>query len=149
MPRGTRPAESASPSCRTTIRARCATPCAGCTGRSAPIAQAKLIRVLAGEIFDVAVDIRTGSPTFGRWVGARLSAESFRQLYVPIGFAHGFCVLSDVADVEYKCSAPYDPPAERGLAWDDPDVGIEWPTGTPILSARDRAHQRLRDLRRG
>ena len=115
----------------------------------APFAQDKLVRVLAGAIFDVAVDIRPSSPTFGRWVGTTLSADNFRQLFVPVGFAHGFCVVSDVADVEYKCSAPYDPMAERGLAWDDPEAGIDWPTRTPILSARDLAHQRLQDLRRG
>jgi dTDP-4-dehydrorhamnose 3,5-epimerase len=116
--------------------------------QGSPAPQAKLVRVLAGEIFDVAVDIRPDSPTFGRWVGTRLSADNFRQLFVPIGFAHGFCVLSETADVEYKCSEVYDPGAERGLAWDDPDVGIDWPTRTPILSARDRSHQRLADLRR-
>jgi len=110
-------------------------------------AQAKLIRVLVGQILDVAVDIRPDSPTFGRWVGAQLSADGFEQLYVPIGFAHGFCVLSELAEVEYKCSAPYAPAAECGLAWDDPEVAIEWPTPTPILSERDRAHPRLRDLR--
>jgi dTDP-4-dehydrorhamnose 3,5-epimerase len=113
-----------------------------------PFPQAKLVRVLAGEIFDVAVDIRPESPTFGQWVGTTLSADNFRQLFVPVGFAHGFCVVSEVADVEYKCSAPYDPAAERGLAWDDPEVGVDWPTQTPFLSVRDRSHQPLSALRR-
>ena len=102
--------------------------------------QAKLIRVVAGEIFDVAVDIRRGSPTFGRWVSETLSAGNFRQMFVPEGFAHGFCVTSDVADVEYKCSDVYDPAGEAGLAWDDPALGIAWPVGEPVLSDRDRRH---------
>jgi dTDP-4-dehydrorhamnose 3,5-epimerase len=113
-----------------------------------PLAQAKLIRAVSGEIFDVAVDIRPGSPTFGRWVGVTISSENFLQMFVPIGFAHGFCVVSEVAEVEYKCSAAYDPEAERGLAWDDPDLAITWPTRTPTLSERDRSHQSLRDLKR-
>jgi dTDP-4-dehydrorhamnose 3,5-epimerase len=110
-------------------------------------AQAKLVRVVAGEIFDVAVDVRPGSPTFGRWAGARLSAESFRQMYLPAGFAHGFCVLSEEADVEYKCSALYNPAAERGLAWNDPEIGIVWPIDAPVLSARDERHPTLAALR--
>ena len=85
-----------------------------------PPSQAKLVRVLWGEIFDVAVDVRPGSPTFGRWVGATLSGENFLQMYVPVGFAHGFCVTSEIADVVYKCSDLYDPSCERGLAWNDP-----------------------------
>ena len=111
--------------------------------QTAPRPQAKLIRVLAGEILDVAVDIRESSPTFGRWAAVTLSAENFRQLFVPTGFAHGFLVLSDVADVEYKCSDVYDPAAERGLMWNDPAIGIAWPIADPILSPRDRAHPPL------
>jgi dTDP-4-dehydrorhamnose 3,5-epimerase len=95
---------------------------------------------VAGAIFDVVVDIRKGSPTLGRWVGVNLSADDFRQLFVPVGFAHGFCVLSEIADIEYKCSDYYDPSGEAGLRWDDPVVGIEWPVSDPILSSRDAAH---------
>ena len=109
--------------------------------------QGKLVRVLLGEVFDVAVDIRLDSPTFGKWVGFTLSAENFRQAWIPPGFAHGFCVTSDVAEVEYKCTDFYDPPSERGLIWNDPEVGIEWPIGEPILSARDQAHPTLSALR--
>jgi dTDP-4-dehydrorhamnose 3,5-epimerase len=113
----------------------------------APHPQAKLIRVLAGEILDVAVDIRPSSPTFGRWTAVTLSAENFRQLYLPVGFAHGFLVLSDVAEVEYKCSDVYDQAAERGLMWNDPAIGIDWPVADPILSTRDRTHPPLAALR--
>jgi dTDP-4-dehydrorhamnose 3,5-epimerase len=112
-----------------------------------PHPQAKLIRVLAGEVLDVAVDIREGSPTFGRWTAVTLSAENFRQLFVPVGFAHGFLVLSASADIEYKCSDVYDPAAERGLMWNDPEIGISWPIDDPILSARDRTHPPLGALR--
>jgi dTDP-4-dehydrorhamnose 3,5-epimerase len=105
--------------------------------------QAKLIRVIEGAIFDVAVDIRRGSPTFGRWIGVNLSADDFRQLYVPVGFAHGFCVLSATAQIEYKCSDYYDPAGEAGLPWDDPTLGIEWPVQDPILSPRDAQHPRF------
>jgi dTDP-4-dehydrorhamnose 3,5-epimerase len=108
--------------------------------------QGKLVRAVVGEIFDVAVDIRPHSPTFGRWVGVTLSAENFRQLYVPPGFAHGFCVVSETAEVIYKCTALYDPSDELGVAWDDPDIGIQWPTRTPLLSPKDAAAPRLRDL---
>ena len=100
--------------------------------------QAKLIRVLAGAIFDVAVDVRRGSPTFAKWVGVTLTAESFRQYYIPEGFAHGFSVLSDFAEVEYKCTDFYDPASERALRWDDPSIGIDWPTRDVILAPRDR-----------
>jgi dTDP-4-dehydrorhamnose 3,5-epimerase len=105
--------------------------------------QAKLIRVVSGAIFDVVVDIRRRSPSFGRWIGVPLSAEDFRQLYVPIGFAHGFCVLSETADIEYKCSDYYDPAGEAGLRWDDPAVGIVWPVSEPVLSRRDSLHPPL------
>jgi len=107
--------------------------------------QAKLVRAAVGEVFDVAVDIRHSSPTFGKWVGVTLSAENTRQLYVPVGFAHGFCVVSDVAEFLYKVTSYYDPAAERGVAWDDPDLAIAWPTTQPILSPRDTRHPRLRD----
>jgi dTDP-4-dehydrorhamnose 3,5-epimerase len=103
-----------------------------------PYAQGKLLSVLLGEVFDVAVDIRRGSPTFGRWVGVTLSAENRRQLYVPEGFAHGFCVLSDAALLQYKCTELYQPSAENSLRWDDPQFGIAWPVEQPILSEKDR-----------
>jgi len=108
--------------------------------------QAKLIRVVAGEVFDVAVDVRPDSPAFGRWVGVTISDENFRQLYIPVGFAHGFCVLSDVAELAYQCSDIYDPASERGLMWNDPDLAIDWPITDPVLSARDTAHPSLRSL---
>jgi dTDP-4-dehydrorhamnose 3,5-epimerase len=109
--------------------------------------QAKLIRVLVGEIVDVAVDVRSASPTFGRWEAVTLSADNFRQLYIPTGFAHGFLVLSEYADIEYKCSDVYDPASERGLMWNDPALGISWPIREPILSDRDRAHPPFAALR--
>ena len=99
--------------------------------------QAKLVTVLSGEIFDVAVDIREGSPTFKRWVGVKLNGESKRQLYVPAGFAHGFCVLSESAGVLYKCSELYDPEDDRGLLWSDPELAIAWPIRNPLLSKKD------------
>ena len=108
--------------------------------------QGKLVRVIEGEIFDVAVDIRRASPTFGRWVGAVLSAENFRQCYVPPGFAHGFCVTSESAQVEYKCTALYDPADEIGFLWNDPAVGIRWPIEHPLLSVKDRAAPPLQDM---
>jgi dTDP-4-dehydrorhamnose 3,5-epimerase len=110
--------------------------------------QVKLVRVLAGAIFDVAVDLRWGSPTFGQWFGQTLTAENYLQMYVPIGFAHGFCVLSDTADVAYKCSSYYSPADERGLMWNDPEIGIEWPVRDPILSPRDQQHPLLREIDR-
>jgi dTDP-4-dehydrorhamnose 3,5-epimerase len=108
--------------------------------------QGKLIRVLQGEIFDVAVDIRRGSPTFCRWVGIRLSADNFRQIYVPPGFAHGFCVISDTADVAYKCTELYDSSDELGVRWNDPAIGIVWPVSEPLLSEKDRAAPALAEL---
>jgi dTDP-4-dehydrorhamnose 3,5-epimerase len=105
--------------------------------------QGKLVRVVEGAIFDVAVDLRPDSPTFGHWYAATLSAEDFRQIYIPEQFAHGFCVLTETAQVEYKCSDFYDPEGEAGLIWNDPDVGIQWPSVEPILSARDLTHPRF------
>jgi dTDP-4-dehydrorhamnose 3,5-epimerase len=108
--------------------------------------QGKLVRAVEGEIWDVAVDIRRGSPTFGRWEGFALSAESFRQLYVPPGYAHGFCVVSESAQVEYKCTELYDPTDEISLAWDDEDLAVQWPVRKPLLSPRDHAAPRLREI---
>lgn len=108
-----------------------------------PHAQAKLVRAIVGEIFDVAVDVRRGSPTFGKWVGVVLSATNFRQCYVPPGFAHGFAVTSEIAEIEYKCSDFYDPASEIGVAWNDPAVGIRWPIEQPLLSERDSRHPPL------
>jgi len=108
--------------------------------------QGKLIRVIEGEIFDVAVDVRRGSPTFGRWVGVTLTAENFRQCYVPHGFAHGFSVVSAIAQVEYKCTDLYDPASEVGIAWNDPALGISWPVDQPLLSRRDSQHPTLAAL---
>lgn len=112
-----------------------------------PHAQGKLVSCVAGEVFDVAIDVRVGSPTFGRWVGAHLDAESHRQLWVPPGFAHGYQVLSESAIFAYKCTDFYHPEAELGVAWDDPDVGIEWPLGVaPVLSDKDHANPKLADI---
>ena len=110
-----------------------------------PKAQGKLITTLGGEIYDVAVDIRKKSPTFGKWVGVALSAESKRMLYVPPGFAHGFCVTSEDAEIQYMITEEYAPDLESGVIWNDPDVAIDWPISEPILSPRDRAWPRLRD----
>jgi dTDP-4-dehydrorhamnose 3,5-epimerase len=108
----------------------------------------KLVRCARGRILDVAVDLRRGSPTYGQWAGVELDDESMRELFVPVGFAHGFCVLSDVADVIYKQTAYYDPALERGIAWDDPDVAVEWPLPRSELtiSERDSAAPMLREL---
>jgi dTDP-4-dehydrorhamnose 3,5-epimerase len=105
--------------------------------------QGKLVRAARGEVFDVAVDIRPGSPSFGRFAAATLSEANGEQLWVPPGFAHGFCVLSDEADVEYKCTTFYDPTDEIAIQWDDPAIGIRWPVEDPLLSARDRAARPL------
>jgi dTDP-4-dehydrorhamnose 3,5-epimerase len=110
-----------------------------------PQPQGKLVQVVAGAVYDVAADVRRGSPTFGRWVGYELSAENKRQLWVPPGFAHGFVVLSDVADFLYKCTALYRPEAERAVVWNDPDLAIAWPVAHPLLSAKDAAAPRLAD----
>jgi dTDP-4-dehydrorhamnose 3,5-epimerase len=111
-----------------------------------PRAQAKLLRASAGEIFDVAADVRRGSPTFGKWVGVVLSAENARQLFVPAGFAHGFCVLSETADLAYKCTDVYVPSDEITVRWDDPAIGVKWPIAEPLLSARDAAAKTLAEL---
>jgi dTDP-4-dehydrorhamnose 3,5-epimerase len=104
-----------------------------------PKAQGKLVQVLSGSVYDVAVDVRVGSPTFGRWWGVQLTAEEPRQIWVPPGFAHGFCVTSESADFVYKCTAYYAPECERAVAWNDPAIGIEWPVAAPRLSPKDAA----------
>jgi dTDP-4-dehydrorhamnose 3,5-epimerase len=108
--------------------------------------QGKLVQAVRGEIFDVAVDVRKGSPWFGQWVGAILSEGNRHQLYIPPGFAHGFCVLSKKADVLYKCTAYYTPGDEQGILWDDPDVAIEWPNGEFVLSEKDKKNKKLQDM---
>ncbi|MBJ20538.1 MAG: dTDP-4-dehydrorhamnose 3,5-epimerase [bacterium] len=108
--------------------------------------QDKLVRASVGEIYDVAVDIRTGSPTFGRHTGVVLSADNFRQLWIPQGFAHGFCVMSDVAELQYKCTDLYDASGEITIAWNDPALAIEWPVEEPLLSDKDAASRNLADF---
>ncbi|MFN2373343.1 MAG: dTDP-4-dehydrorhamnose 3,5-epimerase [Cyclonatronaceae bacterium] len=109
--------------------------------------QAKLVSVTRGRVIDVVVDVRRGSPTFGRYVTEELTSDNKWMLYVPEGFAHGFCVLSDEADFYYKCSDYYNPDGERGIAWNDPDIGIEWPVSDPpVLSERDRRLPRLKEI---
>jgi dTDP-4-dehydrorhamnose 3,5-epimerase len=111
--------------------------------------QGKLVRVIDGEIYDVALDIRRGSPHFGRWVGTWLSAAGFRQVFIPPGFAHGFCVVTETAQVEYKCTDVYDPESEFCIRWDDPALGIDWPLdriGEPFLSDRDRVARPLAQM---
>jgi len=112
-----------------------------------PHPQGKLVRVVRGEVFDVAVDLRRGSPTFGRWVGERLSAENKRQMWVPEGFGHGFLVLSEAAEFLYKTTDYYHPEDERAIRWDDPDLAIAWPLGgaAPVISAKDAAAKPLRE----
>ena len=110
--------------------------------------QGKLVRVIVGSVFDVAVDIRRGSPSFGRWVGVELSAANKRQLYIPPGFAHGYCVPRQESELEYKCTDYYAPEDERGLAWNDPTIAIAWPlTAPPLISDKDKALPRLTDDR--
>ncbi len=111
-----------------------------------PHSQGKLVSVVQGEVFDVAVDIRQGSPHFGQWVGVRLSGENHRQFWIPAGFAHGFCVISDTAYFTYKCTDVYTPSAEGGIAWNDPDIGIEWPLTDVQLSEKDTVYARLKDV---
>ena len=108
--------------------------------------QGKLVRVVSGAVFDVAVDIRPDSKTYGKWVGVELSAENKNQLWIPPGLAHGFCVLTDTADFEYKCTDYYNPGFEGCLIWNDPDVGIKWPELTPLLSEKDQCGKRLKEL---
>ena len=108
-----------------------------------PYGQAKLVHVLVGEVFDVAVDVRVGSPRFGQWTGAILSESNSHQLYIPPGFAHGFCVVSDTALFAYKCTDYYHPETELTLAWNDPGVGVDWPFEEPLLSNKDKAGQAL------
>lgn len=110
-----------------------------------PNGQGKLVRCCRGAIFDVAVDIRVGSPQFGKWYGAELSEENQHQLWVPAGFAHGFCALTDDCDVIYKCTALYDASADRSIAWNDPDIGIQWPISQPILAPKDSAAPLLKE----
>ncbi len=111
-----------------------------------PHAQEKLVQVLTGEIYDVAVDIRRGSPTFGRWVGVYLSDKNHRQIFLPKGFAHGFCVVSETAHVLYKCSDFYSHPDEKGILWSDSDIQIDWPITAPILSEKDRKYPSLAEI---
>ncbi len=112
-----------------------------------PRPQGKLVRCSRGAMWDVAVDIRVGSPTFGRWVGVELTEESRRMLFVPEGFAHGFCALTDDCDVLYKCTALYERENDRGILWSDPEIGIKWPISQPLLSKKDTAAPRLKDAR--
>ncbi len=111
-----------------------------------PKAQGKLVCAIQGTIFDVAVDLRQRSPTYGQWVGVTLDAEKKQALFVPVGFAHGFCVISEIAEVHYKVTAEYSPDDEAGLLWNDSDLGIAWPITNPILSKRDIAWPRLKEV---
>ena len=113
-----------------------------------PHAQGKLVYVLVGAVYDVAVDLRLSSPTFGRWVGMTLSADNHRQLWIPPGFAHGFCTLSESVLFSYKCTVAYHPEAERTILWNDPEIGIVWPIDSPVLSPKDAAAARLADVAR-
>lgn len=110
--------------------------------------QVKLVRCTSGKIWDVAVDIRPKSPTFGKWFGLILDDQSQQMLYIPVGFAHGFCVLSEFAEVQYKCSSVYNGATEAGIAWNDPVVGVQWPVQEPLLSIRDQNNPTLRDYQR-
>lgn len=111
-----------------------------------PNTQGKLVYVLQGEVFDVAVDIRQGSPTFGEWTGVSLSSENKRQFYIPEGFAHGFCVTSETALFAYKCTELYQPKYEYGVSWQDRDLRIEWPIDKPLLSEKDQFYPSLKDI---
>jgi dTDP-4-dehydrorhamnose 3,5-epimerase len=113
---------------------------------SLPPGQAKLVRAARGSVYDVAVDLRRDSATHGQFEAFELSDENFRQLFVPVGFAHGFCVTSEIADVTYKVSSYYDPATERGIAFDDPEIGIPWPASQPLVSDRDRTNPRLAEI---
>ena len=112
-----------------------------------PHSQGKLVQVLSGEVVDVAVDIRVGSPSFGRWVSEVLSDANNRQMYIPPGFAHGYCVTSETAVFSYKCTDFYNPATESGIIWNDPDLNIDWPIKKPVLSPKDADYPRLKDLR--
>ncbi len=107
--------------------------------------QAKILRCTRGKVWDVAVDIRPGSPTFGKWEAFTLDTETNRQIFIPVGFAHGFCVLSDIAEVQYKCTSVYNPKTETGIAWNDPDIAVEWPVENPVISARDHGNESFRE----
>lgn len=109
--------------------------------------QAKLVQVLKGSVYDVAVDIRPGSPTFGKWVGIELSEDNHRQFFIPQGFAHAFCVLSDTALFNYKCSDYYNPHDEGGIIWSDPEIGIDWPMNSPVLSQKDSIYPKLSEIK--
>jgi dTDP-4-dehydrorhamnose 3,5-epimerase len=113
-----------------------------------PRGQGKLVSCTRGAVFDVAVDVRRGSPTFGKWVGTELSEQNKRQLWLPVGFAHGFCVMSDEADFLYKCTDVYVPEDDAGVAWNDPDIGVVWPVQSPLLSKKDVVAPRLKDAPR-
>lgn len=112
-----------------------------------PQPQGKLIQVLSGEVVDIVVDIRVGSPTYGQWLSEVLSKSNHRQIYVPPGFAHGYCATSEAALFSYKCTDFYNPATEHGIIWNDPDIGIEWPIAQPVLSTKDAIYPRLKDLR--
>ncbi len=112
-----------------------------------PNAQGKLVRCTKGAIFDVAVDIRVGSPHFAKWFAIDLTEENRKMLWIPEGFAHGFCATTDSADLEYKCTQLYDPASDRSIAWDDPQIGIEWPSKEPLLSPKDASAPRLKDAK--
>ncbi|MDB4968037.1 MAG: rfbC [Myxococcales bacterium] len=112
-----------------------------------PDAQGKLVQVTRGTVLDVAVDVRRGSPTFGKWVGVELSGETPRQMWIPHGFAHGFCVTSESADFWYKCTTPYAPHSERSISWNDPQIGIVWPVDKPLLSNKDAEAPSLADAK--
>jgi dTDP-4-dehydrorhamnose 3,5-epimerase len=111
-----------------------------------PHSQGKLVGVTQGSVWDVAIDLRRASPTFGKWFGIQLDAESHRQMYIPPGFAHGYCVLSDSADFYYKCTDFYAPGSEHGIAWNDPDLNIQWPISNPVLSIKDTAYSPLNEI---
>ena len=111
-----------------------------------PLAQGKLVQVLSGEVLDAAVDVRVGSPTFGQWIGEVLSGENHKQMYIPPGFAHGYCVVSEEALFSYKCTDFYSPDTEHGIIWNDPDLNIDWPVEAPLLSKKDASYSMLKDL---
>ncbi|MFC1633238.1 dTDP-4-dehydrorhamnose 3,5-epimerase [Planctomycetota bacterium] len=113
-----------------------------------PQSQGKLVQVLSGEVMDVAIDIRLGSPTFGQWIGTTLSGVNHRQMYIPPGFAHGYFVTSETAFFSYKCTNFYNPAKEHGIVWNDPDLNIDWPVREPLLSSKDAGYSRLKDLPR-